>query len=73
MTKPGTKMGCNDTAPPQHATAQQLSRIKDLMDLAKAVSTVTNIDFTKAIWDAVPYNVKVDSNYANWQYEAPLA
>ncbi len=60
----GEPHGCSDTSPPTAADEYTMSRILDVIDVFKA----TNIDY-KPWWDMLPYAIKLDMNYAKWQYQ----
>jgi hypothetical protein len=60
--------GTTDGAPPQDYTPEQLSRVKDAVDLCKHVDTYCNVQTLKGFWAALPYNLQFDFNYSKWDY-----
>lgn len=62
----GKKYGCNDTLPPEFYTANQLSRIADMLYAAGISGIVTE----EAVWQTLPESAKLEFNYSNWSYEA---
>ena len=62
----GTPMGCTDTSPPEKYTSEQLSRIADALDALKMFP-----DERKELWASLPFQLKMEFNYARWTYRAP--
>jgi hypothetical protein len=61
---PGRQYGCNDTAPPSQHTAQQLSRLADLLHAAHVLGGPA---LAQAVFNLVP-EMRGEFNYSNWRY-----
>lgn len=63
----GERHGCKDTSPPETCSPYQLSRVLDALDLFDDAQLPK-----QAMWDSLPYGLRMDFNYAKWSYE-PVA
>ena len=61
-------MPCTDTAPPEDYTPEQLSRVKDALELSKHIDTYCNTETFKAFWGALPERLRFEYKWAKWDY-----
>lgn len=61
-------MPCTDTAPPEDYTPEQLSRVKDALDMCKHVDTYCNAATFNACWLALPERLRFEYKWAKWEY-----
>jgi hypothetical protein len=65
--QPGQAFGANDQGPPENHSAEELSR---LADLVYAAHTIGGKELAQKVFKLVPDNMKGEFNYAKWEYVA---
>jgi len=58
-------MGHKSGNPPENATNDELSRIKDALDAVGQQSTIPLQDF----WNLIPEKIRLDFNWSRWTYQ----
>ncbi|MDD5649445.1 MAG: hypothetical protein PHF86_03360 [Candidatus Nanoarchaeia archaeon] len=66
--KHGAQCGCNDMAPPEKYTAEQLSRVRDLLMAAEKVEETAQSLLPTTVFRSLPEAMKLEFNYSNWKY-----
>jgi hypothetical protein len=66
----GQQFGCNDTGAPETYTAEQLSRVRDMLFAAEKVEPIAEMQdkLVSSIFKMLPEAMKLELNYSNWKY-----